>query len=179
MKFRDRSKLLYVLAFLLFLLVYHFSIAPTIEQFRVLHKKEIQLKSISNLPVKIKTIKNEIEQIDRIIGDVKQEYKGSRRRKLLETISNYCGKKHVTIKKITRPEYIEQNNVMVELNQVLLKGRFAELLRFVYYMEERQVLGHVTSFSFFMEKDIRTKEKSLGLLVYFQTISENKLKKLK
>lgn len=174
--YSSKTKLLYVISFLLFVVVYHIAVKPAINRYKILHYKNRQLAEVADLPVKIKNIKRGIKQINAIIGGANQDTTQNKRRKLLETISGYCDKKPITINKIIKPEYIQQNNVMVELNKVLLKGRFAGLLRFVYYMEGRQTLGHVASLSFLLKKDIRTKKKSLNLLIYFQTVSENKTK---
>lgn len=172
--YSNRTKLLYVLALLLIILLYHFAVKPTLTKYRTLHDKKEQLAEVAYLPIRIKMIKRGIKQINEIIGETKQDTTLGKRRKLLEAISNYCDRKPVTINNILKPEYIQQNNVMVELNQVLLKGRFAGLLRFVYYMEGHQTLGHIASLSFILKKDVMTKKKSLNLKVYFQTVNENK-----
>jgi hypothetical protein len=161
-------KLFYGLSILLTYLIYHFSIAPTIEKYFELIEKNTQIINTNDLPSKLKAIKIDIEQLDLLIGEGDQVDKLGKRRALLGAISDYCNTNHITIKQISKPEYFEQNQVFVEINQLVLKGSFFELLKFIYYMEERKSFGRIASLSYFMEKDVKTKEESLSLLVYFQ-----------
>ena len=168
MSYKGLLKIFYGLAILLIYLIYHFSIAPTINKYSDLIEKDTQLLNTKDLPSKLKAIKIDIEQLDLIIGEVEQVDEMGKRRALLGLISDYCNNNHITIKQISKPEYFEQNQVFVEINQLVLKGSFFELLKFIYYMEERKSFGRIASLSYFMEKDVKTKEESLSLLVYFQ-----------
>jgi len=134
---------------------------------------EKQLVSASLAPQKIATFNQTLNQLDEhLFLNVDQ---ANRQDNLLASIGAICKYKKLSL--LSFPEVIAQqaDDYIVATNVIEIEGKYTKLVEMVYDIEQIQKLGRVSSVSFELVKDRRTKKEKLIAKIFLQVIKSKVL----
>ncbi len=164
MTYKKKVWLLGIGTVVLVILVYRMGIRKTVEQKRFCRELEEKIELVSYAPKEIVRLQEQLDAMNSYFGEDTTGYPDLRTM-LIEVTGSYCDRKGINVKEIPEPVYEVKEDMHIEINQVVLEGKFHELVKYLYFIEMEEKLGKVASVRFFVEKDVRSKVERLRMKV--------------
>ena len=168
---KQKSILLLVGIFLTVLVSYNLAFKKTFTLKSQCKETEQKLNYLNNAPQRISQIKAKIDNIDRKVGK-NRDYPDTEEY-LLEKISELCHKRDVIFTEFPGHHSITGNEYTIETYQMILQGRYTQLLLVLYELEKSFTLGKIASVEFFTKKIIRSGKMKLNMKLIVQSIKLN------
>lgn len=169
--YKKKNLLLAIAAVFLLLIIYSMGIRKTMDAKQEYELTKTKLELGKNAPLNTALLENKLKELDARLGDVdvKEEYSTE---SLLTLVTHFCKQHHVVLKDFPPKNTAKQGELTIITNQLLLAGKFTDLLRLVYLLEQKANIGKVTSVRYQLKKDIRTREMQLTAMIYVQNIKK-------
>jgi len=169
--YKQKNKLLAVLAIFMAILIYWFGIKKTINAYTQYRKNNEQMVLVSNAPTSVLQLKQELMEINSKLGN--QNINGQNNtNKLIELVTNYCKDNNVVLMEFPQAETKQKDDLLIETNKFTVGGKFISLLQLVYILEQKNHLGKIASVYYKTVKNYKTKELTLTSKVYLQNIKK-------
>ena len=164
--------LLSVITPIMLLVIWLFAIRKTIDLNKELSQTQEKLENLSQAPNQVLILQSKLEQIDKFIGNSSQNIGGD---EIFKIISEYStDKSKIQIIDFPVNTVFSNNNYLTNTYTIKVKGKYSELLKMLNAFENNKSIGKIVSIEFIVETNLKTKKKSLMLILFVQTY--NKLK---
>ena len=133
---------------------------------------EERIAQVSTAPQQIVELEKKINRIDRSIRtDSVQEF--NFHEILLEKISDYCVMHKIDIIEYPPLHIFSWNELTLETNAIVIQGKFIDLLKLIYYVEQEASIGRLSSVEFYTYYERSKKRTYLRMKLYIQHILQN------
>jgi hypothetical protein len=157
-------------AFLFIWLSFKMGFSKTFELKKQLDIRQEQLSGIQDAPMKLKLIEQQLENIEKLIGDASGEDASPY---LIEKVGSYCKKNRLVLNEMPRKHVFTKDDLSVVTYQLRVQGPFKKLLRLLDELENNSQAGKLRSVAFDSEYNLRKKKKELFGLYYIQSVGAN------
>jgi len=168
LSYRSKLKLLPLLIVVGFALVYSLAISKTVRLSKQVGQLENQVERLGDAPFQIQMLKKRLKEIKARIGDhsgkISQE-------DIFRKLSTYSKQNALIVREFPLPHNLSTDDYKVSTYQMEVEGKYANLLKMVYYLEKEIYLGKVAGLHFLLKKDKRSREEYLSLKIYLQTVN--------
>ncbi len=147
---------------------YQFSIKQTISEYRK-HKELTQTIADALNTGNISDLKNEYQQVNRILNDYKLDTLNPAR-SLLGVISRYCSLNELSVKEYKPVGWNNVENISVFNRYIVVEGSFNECLKLVYELENNEKIGRLVSVNYKSYEDKKTGTVKLNCVIYVQNV---------
>ena len=96
---------------------------------------------------------------------------------LLGIISDYCNENDLVLKDFPLPIIFNDKDYIIETNIFEIQGGFIKLLKLVYELEQKTIVGKVMSVNYEIKKNYKTKSYALTATIYLQNLKKLKNEK--
>ncbi len=156
-------------AVFLLLLMYQFSIKNTLSAVSKFKELSHKANLLENAPAKALEYEMLVKQLQQSVGTQSKEGLNAKQA-LLVLLGDYCNKNKTVIRDFPPSEIATHGNVVVETNKFVVEGSFKSLIKLVYLLEQKNVIGKVMSVRYQFKKDKRTRRKALTATIYVKNI---------
>lgn len=163
--YKQKFLALVVLAILLGFTAYKRSFRLTIDAYRNYKGAAEKLRKINNSWQRAKSVENEVDYLDNLIGrkamdaDIVQQ-------EILTKLSEI--ENSMELVKLERVHKANNEYFNIYTNQLVLSGRFDQLLRGTYSFEKDFEFSRLVCLNFYSEKELRTRRLKLYARLIFQ-----------
>lgn len=171
LNFRQKNRLTLAAAILLIYMIYSMAIKKTVVQYNDYKESLIQMQKLQTAPAEISRIRSEIKQMESAMN-MSTGSKVFNQEKLLEVISSFSQKNDLVIREFPEREVLNQNDLTIETALIKLEGRYTDMVKMIYLLEEEKKYGRIASAGFVSVRDPRTKKTTLNSTLYFQVIKK-------
>jgi len=169
--YKQKNKYLIIVSLVFMLLIYVFALKNTFKLISDNSRLYEQLELIANAPEKMRTLQVKLNELDKQLGpfmysdSLQQEY-------ILELVSQFCAKNKLTLKEFPGSLIESKGDYDIETNVMKVSGRFQDLIKLVYNLEQELRIGKIASVDFETLKNRRTKRTYLLSTIYLQSIKK-------
>lgn len=173
MTFKQKNKYLLIGAFCAGLLIYFFAINKTIQLRQQVKTIETELEQAVNSTGQMEALQRKVNTMDsklkRYISDSDQNQEH-----VLDLISHFCSSHQLYLKDFPHANTFTQNDIELETIQFTVEGRYVNLLKLVYYLEQEARTGRITGVKFYSETNYRTMKKQVLATIFLQYIRKRR-----
>lgn len=166
--YRSKLKLLPLAIVLVFVLVYSLTISKTVHLSKQVGQLENQVERLGGAPLQIQMLKKRLKEIEDRIGNHSGEIS---QEEIFRKLSIYSKKNGLIVREFPIPHNLSTEDYQVSTYQMEVEGKYANLLRMVYYLEKETYLGKLAGLHFLLKKDKRSREEYLSLKIFLQTVN--------
>lgn len=149
----------------LWLFAYQFSIKETIGQIGLYQQNKQNLEQAATAPQQIKEYQTQLQQLN-----ANQLYQSYNRANLFEQVNTFCRNNDLSLSNFS-PEAIQrQGEFQVFTNQIVVRGKYVDMLKLAYTLEFEQSLGHLAAAKFERKKDLRSRKIYLEGALFLQNL---------
>ena len=167
--YKNKFRLLIAAMVVIGLIVFKISILKTIHIKKECNKISQQLNAVDNLPFQISSLKKKLDELDKQIGNNK-DAKDNGRTMIINICGNYCKKNNIRLLKINEPVSRTADELKIITHELVFKASFKKLLHLLHELENTNLPAKIASATFEKQIDKRTKQESLNLKIYLQSI---------
>ncbi len=170
--YRQKNRYLLVATGLFLIISYLLAFSGTIELYAENRQLKQQLKLIENAPEQIREYASSLRKLDRKLGPFLQTDSISSDA-VLALVSEYCRDHKLVLRSF--PKSISQLHAdyTIETNIITVQGRYTQLLKLAYALEQQHKAGKIASLRFKTEKDRKTRQTFLTATIYLQNIKKD------
>lgn len=155
---------------ILLLIIWFFAISKTVDQFREQKRLDIELEKLERAPLQLSQMEQSLERMNAAIGNSSENLSVDQ---IFRRVSEYVvTTKDLRIINFPNNNIFKKSNYTVYTYTIKMKGNFFNLLKMLNFFEGNKSIGKIVGVDFKVEKDIRTKTKSLMMLMYVQTYTK-------
>jgi hypothetical protein len=170
--YKQRYYLLIAGLVIFFYLCYKMAIKETFIVRKECRQTEERLRQVKTAPQQILELEKKIAKIDRSIrSDSIQD--SNFHEMLLARISEYCTKNNIGIVEYPPLHSFSWNEITLETNAVIVQGNFIELLKMIYFIEQKAGIGRVSGVDFYTYYERSRRRTYLRMKLYIQYILQN------
>lgn len=155
-----------IIFIILVLLSFMMSFQKAIKEYRKFKGAEEIMDNNLQHNGNIKEFKAAISIMDSILRE--KSYDGAYNEYLLGKIGEYCHDNELALYDFSTPHEWNSDTINLFTQPVILKGRFKEMLSFIYYLEGGIGRGIITAAEIIKEKDYKNNNYELFLKIYIQ-----------
>ncbi|MBR8534946.1 hypothetical protein KDU71_05185 [Carboxylicivirga sediminis] len=167
---KKKFYLMLVGAVILIWLSFKLGVNKTFELKEQLDHRREQLMGIQDAPRRLQQIEQQLEDVERLIGDASGEDASPY---LIEKAANYCKKNKLVLNEIPIKHVFTKDELSVVTYQLKVQGAFKKLLRLLDELEHHSAAGKLRSVRFESEYNLRKKKKELFGVYYIQSVGAN------
>jgi len=93
------------------------------------------------------------------------------REQLLERVTRFCKEHDLLIKGFPEAQRVRENGSPVVTNQLEVEGRYKDIVRLTYMIEQEERLGSVSSLKFYTEEERRSKKLFLRAQIIIRNLA--------
>lgn len=171
MSYRHKNRLLLICSLLFSILVYWLSLSQTMNLHWQVRELKSHLENAQAAPSVVSRLQVELAGYEQKLGRFSAggaDWQGH----LTGQLAFICQQNRVTIITLPTPWKEEQNGYGIQTSTIKLEGNYKDLLSTIHMLEETEAIGRITSLSFIVEEDRKTKKTSLFAYVYIQNIEK-------
>ncbi len=146
------------------------SVLNSYDQYVELEKTRKEVVLMQAAPNRLNKLKKEIKTIETILA---QRDVNDPQDNLLATISPFCKKHQIAIRKLPRESVVNKSGYQIYTTELIVEGSYTDLVQLAYELEYVKKIGRISGMQFSMERDTRTKRQYLEGIIYLQRISKN------
>lgn len=149
--------------------VYLLAIQKTLDLWKENTSLKSQLEQASHAPAALRELRQKRATFNSQLG-IYMVKESDNQERIVQVANEFCQKNHLILREI--PELIRQpeNEFEVITTQIVAQGSFSDLLRMVYYFEQINKIGRVTSVTFEKKEDLKTRKPYLAVRILLQNI---------
>jgi len=166
LSYRKKNRLLLIISLLFLLIIYYIAISKTIHLSTETSELQQKADLISNISIKIQELKQVLNE------DIGMSSDENSPGKMLALIGKLCKKWRLELKHYPKPITNDQNEYLVRTIVVKVGGKYVDIVRFIYDMENEKDVGRISSVTFNIEKIRKAKEEKLVASIYLQRIEQ-------
>lgn len=151
------------------LICYSVSIRPTIAVIGDCSLQESQLKMLENAPKVISGLEADLLKIESKIGNVETK-EDDFQKILLQEIGKYCESDGTVLLEFPEKVSFTNEDYNIETYTLVIGGKFLDLLRLVYLVEQKYRFGKVVSLTFERKENLISGTISLKARIIIQHI---------
>jgi len=171
LSYKQKNKYLLICIGIFGLLIYTLNIKKTITEYKEYKKLNRQLEVLKDAPQLITQFQQKLVVLEQKIGnDRVQEWK--RNNNLLEVVTDFCHQYNIRLREFPEPVVTYQNDYALMTNVFKVQGRFVNLLKLAYMIEQEYQKGKIVSLKFEKKKNRKTRRIVLEATIYLQNIKK-------
>ena len=165
--YRKKFKLLWVMAGLLLIFCWRFSIAKTIDEYR--NYNQNQNAATGNEFYNEQNLRSKSRMLDEVLEKFMLDTLDNSKN-LVEVVSNLCEQNNVRLKEYKPNPVSEADSLRLLTRSVRIEGKFTDCLRLIYQLETRSRIGRVSSVLFKSSENADGSKTILNCTFYIQNI---------
>jgi len=167
-KFTHKQKTIALIlgVFCLLYLGFKISVIPTIVLSNKIEQHELIVTQSKTAPEKIRQLKKQLRTLEKSVGNVETDFDVFQER-LLQTIIPFTNSNSLTLSEIQEPHYATINGYQVQTVIIKIKGEFKDLSFLINHIQQNSV-GRISSVSYNLKKDNKTKKMYLQATMFIQ-----------
>lgn len=171
--YKKKNGLLLGSIVLLLIIVYFVAIRKTVNAYSSYKENQEKVLNANSAPQKVAYYKKKLADIENIIK--KQQGSGMDNQELLlSVVSDYCNENDLVLKDFPLPVIYTDKDYTIETSIFEIQGGFIKLLKLIYELEQKTVVGKVMCVNYEIKKNYKTKSFALTATIYLQNIKKNK-----
>lgn len=151
--------------------VWKIALSPTFNLASEYRRNKTDYEKIAQAPMRIALVKKQLDKLNSQIFSANQQNTDFREG-LLMLISDVAKRYGAQISSVEPEHVIKSAGYLIETEQLILEGKFNNLLQLLHFMENESGIGKLMSATFYTEESRKTKKKRLYLKMIFQNISK-------
>ena len=169
LSYKQKNKLLIVVAVLLMILMYRFAISNTLQLSESNEELKLSIAKGESAPTNILKVKAQLIAIDKQLNrylaksTLDNEY-------LLEVVSDYCQKNKVILREFPGVDVNQEQTYEVLTNEFVVEGDFESINKLLYTIEVIEQVGRISSAEYFIFKDRERRKMVLRAKVVVQKL---------
>ena len=172
--YKTKNKLLMIAVLFLFVLIYSFGIKKTVNTILEYKKISENYEQVQNAPKLLNDLQSKLNKINKSV-DFKRENSLSSEQNILELVTKICQDSKMTLMQFPKTNKTQKGDFLVETNQFVVEGSFANLVLLVYQIEQKNKVGRVASIQYELKKNNETKKQYLIATIFIQNIKNVKV----
>lgn len=170
--YQRRTLLLMGSMVLLYFLAYRLAIRETLHLKTAGEEMVTSIERLEDAPERIARLEQSLDQLESLLG---QYYGRSSdiQEDMLNDLTVYCQDNRLTIREVPSTHSIHKMVYQMETCQIIIEGRYLELLKLLHHLETNFYQGRLFSVSFIKKTDLKTKRNYLVLKIFIQNIKES------
>ena len=171
-KLTYKQRLLYILigGGVFSFVIYNMALSNTIDIAIKNSEYREQIAKSKNAPEQIKILTQKIKRIEQLVGTNKDYTAVDIHQVLLESVTGYVQKNELILKDFPQPYITSNNGYVTKTAELTVEGRFINLLKLIYFLENNYTVGKVVAVDFKTSKELRTRKRKLNTTIYIQNV---------
>ena len=166
---RHKFHLLIVSMIIFFIIIYKFSVEKTITIIRDTNRIETQIDSVNYRLNKLRVLEDTLSYFNKTINE--QRHSQQPREYLLKITGDYCGKYNkMSVQYLPEEVRFNNSNYTTVLNDIIISGRFKELIDLLYTLERDKRVGSIESVTLYKEERFRSNREILLMKITVKSI---------
>lgn len=153
---------------LLWLFAYQFSIKQTVNQLGEYFQNKQNLEEAASAPQRIAKYQNQLNQLN-----ANQQYQVYDRANLFEQVNTFCREHDLSLSNFSPEEVQQEGEFQIFTNQIMVEGKYVDMVKLAYTLEFEQGLGHLAAATFERKKDLRSRKTYLEGALFLQNLVKN------
>jgi hypothetical protein len=151
-------------------MIYNSAISGTIDLAIRNADFKAQIAKNKNAPEQIEIVQKRITQIEALVGTNKANVNLDIHQALLEAVTTFAQKNKVVLQNFPQPYEFYNNGYVTKTAELTVEGRFVNLLKLIYFLENDYRVGTVVAVEFKIAKELQTRKRKLNARVYIQNV---------
>jgi hypothetical protein len=169
--YKKKFQLAILVIALTFYIIYSLAIKKTISLYSLYSNQRDEMILVENAPVKMAKLNMDVKNISSFIGK-EAFYSNDLRQNILDKASQFCENSNSALVEMPESVIFNKSGYNIVTNSIIIQGSFAELLNFIYLMEQKYLISKVISCRFYSIFDKKTNTNNLFLEIYLQNIDK-------
>lgn len=168
--YKQKNKLLLILAIILLYIIYNFGVKKTLLAYKSYAEAESKIALAKNATEMAVGLEEQLLRIDSQIGhqDISND---NIKQQLLQIVTDYCREHKAILREFPKTTINQQSDLFIETNHFVVEGNFKTLLELVYLLEQKNQIGKVASVNYQYKKNPITRKMSLTASIYLQNVT--------
>jgi len=172
--YKTKNKLLLLIAVLALLLVYLFGLKKTINAIVEYKRISENYEQAQNAPRLLLELQKKLNKINKSV-DFSKENTLTAEQNILELVTKICQEYKMTLMQFPKTNKTQKGDFLIETNQFVVEGTFANLIKLVFQIEQKNKVGRVASIHYELKKNMETKKHYLVATIFIQNIKNVKV----
>ncbi len=163
--YRQHNLFLLTVAVFLGIAIYSFSIRRTVSVYQVYQKNKQNIEKAASAPSDIARYEKEWT----LLQQTRQ--RAYNREYLLDQLTSFCRAHELLIKSFPQALQQEKNQISIYTNHIELEGKYKDIVKLIFMIEQEQHLASVSSVKFYTLKDRIDKQTYLRAKLVLRNLS--------
>lgn len=147
------------------LVVYYFSIHPTIEAYQFYNSQQKSMEQAAQAPAQIQQYQAQLASTENSIAQMNYD-----RAYLFEIVNTFCQAHHLKLSNFHPEQRQVQHQYVLITSPIMVQGNYVDMVALAYHLEYEMKLGHIASSHFQTIKDRKNRKTYLEGTFYLQNV---------
>ena len=147
------------------LIAYQLSFSKTLENYRQYQINKKILEEAASAPSQIQQYQTRLVSYDKQFQQTTYD-----RATLFEKVNTFCRNNQLNLTNFAPEIRNKQQDYEVITNEIVVRGKYNEMVQLAYHLEQTTQLGHIASSSFKTVKDVQSRRQYLEGSIFLQNI---------